>query len=630
MRVSWGITFIACLITGVLFGQSDSDLETFSDLFPESSIDPEIWIQLEQMRKVPLDLNSCLMADLIQIPGIDEVLARRILKHREISGAYQSLYELQVIQGMQPELFRWMIQFVGIATLQSQSQKEKGEYLLFLQPSSKQRDGFKRNIYRGSIWKQRHHLRWTSKKGWSLAFTADQDAGEAFLWDGKQKGFDFYSAYFQYNSEKWTCILGDYRVQLGQGLLLGNSMGFGSALWVAAPYKSQRISPYSGSDEQFFFRGIATEFRSSVFTQRLFISYRKVDGDVFGLPSSVSGFHRSESEWAKRKQAQTGMVTYGIDYTGNQGTFGMNLLIQKWGKAINGGGSFHYKYRRKNQLYFGELASDGKVFMMLSGCLVSLGNGLDLGLVFRAYPRENPFYRSGAYSSFSTAENERGLSFRISGKWWNWKLNASQDIVYRPYPSYLHDKGYWKQQRFVEGEKKLAGMGVKWRWIWQQGMRQGEETERNGKAHAAERLVKYRLDLIKEIDAWRFKFRAEQCRYSAFGKADGFLVYQEFRWKPEASPMAITLRFTRFQISDYAARIYAYEPDVLYAFSVPGFQGNGFKLVALFHLKTRHLGDFWLKSSLLKIHHTNTYGSGYDTYSGSVLPELKMLYLKRF
>jgi hypothetical protein len=47
-----------------------------------------------------VDLNSAIEAELIQLPGVGEVIAQRIIRHREISGPFRSVNELLVIRGI--------------------------------------------------------------------------------------------------------------------------------------------------------------------------------------------------------------------------------------------------------------------------------------------------------------------------------------------------------------------------------------------------------------------------------------------------------------------------------------------------------------------------------------------------
>jgi len=54
----------------------------------------------EKPRKTPVDLNSATAAELVELPGVGEVIAQRIIRHRTISGPFRSVNELLVIRGI--------------------------------------------------------------------------------------------------------------------------------------------------------------------------------------------------------------------------------------------------------------------------------------------------------------------------------------------------------------------------------------------------------------------------------------------------------------------------------------------------------------------------------------------------
>lgn len=48
----------------------------------------------------PVNLNTATAVELAQLPGIGEVIAARILRHREISGKFRTVDELLVVRGI--------------------------------------------------------------------------------------------------------------------------------------------------------------------------------------------------------------------------------------------------------------------------------------------------------------------------------------------------------------------------------------------------------------------------------------------------------------------------------------------------------------------------------------------------
>ena len=67
--------------------------------------------------------------------------------------------------------------------------------------------------------------------------------------------------------------------------------------------------------------------------------------------------------------------------------------------------------------------------------------------------------------------------------------------------------------------------------------------------------------------------------------SQGFFICQDVAYKPEGKPYSISFRYAIFDTDDYYSRIYAYENDVLYSFSVPSLYDKGMRIYLLGHVK---------------------------------------------
>ena len=106
--------------------------------------------------------------------------------------------------------------------------------------------------------------------------------------------------------------------------------------------------------------------------------------------------------------------------------------------------------------------------------------------------------------------------------------------------------------------------------------------------------------------------------------SNGFLIYQDVLYRPDDKPFDITLRYALFDTDDYDARIYAYENDVLYAFSIPGYYYNGSRFYILLKWEILDNLDFWLRFSQTFFNNQSTIGSGLDEIEGNARSEIKV------
>jgi len=62
----------------------------------------------------PLDLNRATLADLMRLPGVGPVLARRILETRETAGRFSAVDDLVTVRGLGPVRLERLRPLVGI------------------------------------------------------------------------------------------------------------------------------------------------------------------------------------------------------------------------------------------------------------------------------------------------------------------------------------------------------------------------------------------------------------------------------------------------------------------------------------------------------------------------------------
>jgi hypothetical protein len=154
-----------------------------------------------------------------------------------------------------------------------------------------------------------------------------------------------------------------------------------------------------------------------------------------------------------------------------------------------------------------------------------------------------------------------------------------------------------------------------------------EKAETEGlKQLGFENLSNYRLHFAYKVtNEIQLKSRVEFTRYNlGEGQCEnGLLIYQDISYKKLSFPLSLSIRYAIFDTDGFNSRIYAYENDVLYAFSIPAFNGRGtrFYITSKYHI-SRGV-DLWLRFA--QSYHTDrtTIGSGRDEINGNTRSEIK-------
>jgi len=100
------------------------------------------------------------------------------------------------------------------------------------------------------------------------------------------------------------------------------------------------------------------------------------------------------------------------------------------------------------------------------------------------------------------------------------------------------------------------------------------------------------------------------------------LLFQDILFTPNI-PVKGSFRVAWFNTDSYNARIYAYENDLLYTFSIPAYYGKGFRTYLNLRYPVSKRIDFWFKIANTSWNDRKTSGSGYNKIDGNNKTELK-------
>lgn len=85
----------------------------------------------------------------------------------------------------------------------------------------------------------------------------------------------------------------------------------------------------------------------------------------------------------------------------------------------------------------------------------------------------------------------------------------------------------------------------------------------------------------------------------------------------------VTARYAVFDTDDYDNRQYAYENDVLLAYSLPAYHGIGVRRMAMVEYKLNRQISFWLRYANTRYPYEKKIGTGPDTLAGNTKNDVK-------
>jgi len=503
-----------------------------------------------------------------------------------------------------------------------------------------------------------------------LGFTAEKDPGETFLLKEindsimnltKEKlsgGFDFYSfhLFLRKVGVFKSIAVGDYHIRFGQGLTLWSGLAFGkSSEAMDVKRYPVGLSPYTSADENRFFRGIALATKMKNFQTTFFYSKNRVDANLTPGDSLTNenayatmiqtGYHRTINELLNKdemyvrviggnmnyrfKRLTTGVTGYhtGLEFKMPQDP-GLHKLFDFSGKEnINAG--VDYNWIRNKMNFFGELAvSKNGGFAQLHGVSARLHPRLDFSVLYRNYKRNyQNFYCNPVAESYNS--NEEGLYTGIKidlGK--RWMLKAYFDsfkYAWLRYSANHPGKGNDCLIKFEYSVSETVRMNIRFRSKNKQSNKSGQEVYIKPVIFTSRSGLRYHID-YEVSPTFSLKNRVE-CNWVKIGsgyKGRGYLIYQDVKYTSLNSGLVVYFRYALFDSDSYEERIYAYENDVLYAFSVPAYYFKGSRGIVLIRLKATNRFTTWLRLSHTWYSNQTSIGSGLEKIDGNQKTELKL------
>lgn len=596
-----------------------------------------IAVDLEYFFKTPLNLNTASYADLNRLWVLNDFQIRSLLEYREQMGEIRTMSEIQYVFGFNEITVQLISPFVVIGSaentekfgLKPMGDDNRFEYLL--------RSGWRSydaESYNGNALSCYTRLTGNLDQKINMGFLAEHDAGETFQGRNTKYGFDFYSGYLQFTGKKFVrqITLGDFRIQSGQGLLLMNGYATGKTGEISsAKNRSKVINGNTSKDEYNFLRGVSSSFTAGKFNLTLFGTAQYRDASVDSLSGTAkvnsvytTGYHRTNSEIKNRNailEKSTGAV---LQFKSARLNAGLNFLHSEYSlplakqtkvykqKSVTGsqyqGVSFDYSLLLQGIQIYGEIAYANNSPAVFTGlCFMPASQFL---LTF-----SHRYYSPSYFSPYGNGFSENGKTRNEEGFYTGIKWSSLPGIIFTGYADFYSYPWFsYSTDAILRGKEFMAGiewmvlpdleLGLRYRFDTKD--KNAIYTEQPTNTIEAFEKQNLRVQLryqLSENTTLTTRFEESVSRFQQ-NTSPGFLIFQDIQYQL-AQKYAFTFRYALFQIESFDSRIYAYEHDVLYAYSVPSYYGNGLKLYLLFRYRITSSVTVWLRGE-----HTNYFEQG--------------------
>jgi hypothetical protein len=647
-----------------------SDIETdYSD-----------WVEeLNLLRVRPVNINSGDENELRRLFFLNDLQISNLIEYTNQYGPLASIYELQVIDGFNERIVSQMIPFItlspyvpekfslkralkyGGTDVMFRYQRVLQEQAGYADVTDSVRTASPNSYYLGSQNSLFLRVQYAYKDYLKFGLVCDNDAGETFLpkSDTLHKGFDFYSMHLFLKNIGIVkqLAIGDYHVQFGQGLTMWSGFSMGKAAGsVVMRRRAPALRPHASSNEYAFQRGVATTIALGKFDLTAFYSNRRVDANLVVADSINStedmvtslqetGYHRTPAELADKgsnheiaegghiawngQRLRAGVTLYHINYSIPFET--QDALYKKFQPVLNSNtyAGFDYSYNFKTLTLYGETCKQidyGIAF--LQGLSFSPDPRLSLAVIYRNYQKNYLNNLSAAFGESSNNTNEQGVYVgMVATPIAKITISAYADMFRYEWLHYQVDAPSGGQEYSAQFAYNISRRGD---LIF--GYRNlvnpmnyslnGEKMNNIGESNRNYFRIQFNFQALPWL---KLQSRIEIVKRQSPDKAGekGYIIFKGIQVKPLEKDWSVSFRYDLFETDSYDTRLYTYEQDVPYSFSVPSFSGKGSRFYLYYTTNITKKIAVILRFAQTWYSDRNVISSGLDEINGNKKSDVK-------
>ena len=661
-RIVW-CTLLLSVCLDHTYGQIGEGLQEWAEeiatLYAEETEMEDASVLIERLLDIvrnPININAADREALEQIFFLTDIQVENILFKRYVNGPFLTIYELQAVEDLPSET----IQQLEPLLVFGEGERELGKFRVwgdsFLRGGYQleKADGFNKDefgetAYLGDRFKLYNRTQIESNRNFSAGMILEKDPGEP-MFDKRIDAIDLMSGYLHYKKDEGLlreALAGRFFAGAGQGLVLQSGMPLRKSS-MATSIRNRRGSfrPSLSASEAMTMQGgyAVIGFHSFEVIPFYSVNYRDGRLDEAGTLTSLreDGMHRTLNEIEQRhnvkEQVAGGKISWNgrwLQLEGGHVCYALDKPLQPEMKPYN---QFYFKGKEnhnswlgymlslKKLLLFGEFAANEmNQFAVFNGMVWGVDPGFSLSLSHRVFSKKYHAPLAGPMTESSSFQGEEGLYCGI-----RWELPAQ--ILFTSYFDYY--RFGWLKFRTDAPSSGFDYMGNVEKNF-------GENSRLGLKARYREKPLNSSTDvteqpvIMQKYSQFKVQFRQKinpgwqltshlQWHFvkNDAGSESGNMVAQDLRWSNRKENLTLTGRLALFSVSDYDARLYAYEPHVLYVFSVPAYSGEGTRYLLLINYKLLPRLHFWFRAARWQYDDRGEVGSGNQRISSDHKTEL--------
>lgn len=607
-----GFTVILTIsISCSLFAQENSTGEIIAAIAEEIAAENEETAEMEtftdrlyDLVSEPVRINSGDEKEIGRLFFLSISQVKALARYIKERGPVTSPSELGTIESIGTETARRIAPFITLANFDSETTTTPGKgFSQMLLNNFSVKQGIIDESSPGSQWKIVTKYKMAQGR-LTAGFTAEKDAGEKYL-TGRPSLPDFLTAYLALSGKGFIkrAIAGDFSANFGMGTAINT--GFRTGVSLSEPgliTPANEIRPYTSTDENNFFRGVAlvAGFRNTGIS--IFISSNNIDATIVFDDDSIpairslytAGLHNTSSTLAKKdllKETGWGLnissgcrnFSAGVILAGNR--FSLPVIpdtskpenIFSFRGTQNKSASLYYTLIARRLIFSGEISSGLNLRPAFTQAVTFAPAGrFTFSFLYWHYSPAYTAHHGKAVLSGARPSNEESIygSVRFEAAR-HLFLSAGSEIKRRPWAGYLTRFPSLSLRNEVR-IKYCPQEKINIETVYYYRRYESNLNVATGLAKVKEERINLLSLRIRYLpfEIVSLTTRADLKTFSD-EPGDGMLLYQDAALKFSHLPLRIWMRYALFSTGGWGTRIYTFENDLLNSFNIPALYGEG-------------------------------------------------------